>query len=330
MKRRACLQLGLGFGLLSRLSWAQAAALHWEETIFRGFGTTLSIRAAHEDKALVQKALHHARETVARIEDQMSLFRPDSALALLNRQGYLDPVPDDLMRVLKISRDISARSQGAFDTTVQPLWTLFDNARQRGELPSSQQIEHARQSVGWQHVRLSPHKVVLTKPGMGITLNGIAQGYAADRVRAQLKQLGVAHALINTGEWSSLGTSPDSDAWRLGIADPHQHQRLIGRLAMQGECVATSADDQCTFSDDHRYHHIFNPHTGVSPNDISSVTVIAPSATQADALTKVLFVNGYEKALQFAKHWRVKALVINKLGKWQASPELLLDQITLG
>jgi thiamine biosynthesis lipoprotein len=88
---------------------------------------------------------------------------------------------------------------------------------------------------------------------------------------------------------------------------------------MQGLSIATSADDQCTFSDDRVHHHIFNPHTGYSPQDIASVTVAAPNCALADALTKVLFVAGFAQALHVAKTWGVPALVVNKTGKWKAS-----------
>jgi thiamine biosynthesis lipoprotein len=87
-------------------------------------------------------------------------------------------------------------------------------------------------------------------------------------------------------------------------------------------CVATSADDQTTFSNDHVHHHIFDPHTGYSPRDVSSVTVIAPTCIQADALTKVLFVAGFERAIALADQWQVQALVVSKSGECQMTKGL--------
>ena len=91
---------------------------------------------------------------------------------------------------------------------------------------------------------------------------------------------------------------------------------------MNGLSWATSADDQCSFSADRKHHHIFNPHTGYSPQDIASVTVAAPSCALADALTKVLFVGGYDRALHLAKAWGVSAVVVKKNGEWRASSSL--------
>ena len=119
---------------------------------------------------------------------------------------------------------------------------------------------------------------------------------------------GIAHALINTGEWSSLGQAEGGRDWTLGIADPHQADRLITRLRMRGGCVATSADDQCSFSADRVHHHILNPDTGYSPTHWSSVTVIAPSCVLADALTKVLALTR-QTALPCFAHFGAQAFI---------------------
>lgn len=321
MKRRAWMKTGLGLGLLPLLSEA-AARLQWRDITFTGLGTVLSIRAAHHDVALLERALQQAKQVIARIEDQMSLFRPDSAIRQLNREGLLRTPAPDLLYVLQRSQQFAAYSRGAFDITVQPLWRVFEQAKQHGALPDAREVKAAAQNVGWQRLAVDAREVRFLTSGMGITLNGIAQGYAADRVRETLKQAGIAHALINTGEWSSLGQSAHGADWSLGVADPREAHALLGSLSLRGRCVATSADDLCAFSEDRRHHHIFDPRTGYSPTDLASVTVAASSCLQADALTKVLFVAGYERALAVAKSWQVEALVVHKSGRWQASPSL--------
>lgn len=322
MKRRAWIQTGLGLGLLAQWPAQATQRLTWQTTTFTGLGTTLSIRAAHADPKVLERALALARHNVARVEDQMSLFRSNSAIQQLNRDGVLRNPPPDLLRVLQIGQRISAQSRGAFDVTVQPLWALYAEAQTRGGLPTSAEIQSARQRVGWRHLQISPERVSFAKPGMRITLNGIAQGYASDLVREQLRHSGISHALINTGEWSSLGKADQGRDWMLGIADPHQADHFITRLRMTRGCVATSADDQCSFSADRAHHHILDPETGYSPRDISSVTVVAKTCTEADALTKVLFVGGYENALHIASARHVDALVIHKDGRWKATHSL--------
>ena len=331
MKRRNFMQAGLGlgsglgldFGWLPSAQAASPAGLHWQDINFTGLGTVMSIRAAHPSAEALQMALQRARQVIAQVEDEMSLFRPSSALSQLNRDGVLRTPPAQLLRVLQLSQRVAQQSQGAFDVTVQPLWQLYAQAQKEGRLPSAQEVAHAQRRVGWRHLEVAPSHITLRQPGMGVSLNGIAQGYAADAVKASLKRDGVQHALINTGEWSAIGLADGQRPWTLGIANPrggeHPAKPWISRVAMQGLSVATSADDQCTFSDDRVHHHIFNPHTGYSPQDMASVTVAAPSCALADALTKVLFVGGYAQALHLAKAWGVSALVVKKTGEWQVT-----------
>jgi len=104
-------------------------------------------------------------------------------------------------------------------------------------------------------------------------------------------------------------------------------EHFIARLFADGRCVATSGDDQTSFSADHRHHHIFDPHTGYSPPDMSGVTVAAPTGALADALTKVFFVAGPGRARALARRWNVDALWIDKKGRWDATPGLALSAV---
>lgn len=324
MKRRNFMQAGLGLSWFSSAhSGASASELQWQNITFTGLGTVMSVRAAHPSAEALQRALQRARQVIVQVEDEMSLFRPGSALSQLNREGLLRKPPAQLRHVLALSQRVAQQSQGAFDVTVQPLWQLYAQSQKEGRLPTAQQVAQALRCVGWQHLEVTPTHIKLHQPGMGVSLNGVAQGYAADLVKASLKRDGVWHALINTGEWSAIGLAEGGRPWVLGIANPRgdtpQAEPWLTRVAMQGWSIATSADDQCTFSDDRVHHHIFNPHTGYSPHDVASVTVAAPSCAQADALTKVLFVAGYAQALKVAHAWGVPALVVNKAGEWKAS-----------
>ena len=323
MKRRNFIQAGLGLGMLPNAQASPSLSLHWQDLTFTGLGTVMSIRAAHPSEEALQLALQRARQVIAQVEDEMSLFRPSSALSQLNRDGVLRKPPMQLLHVLHLSQRVAQQSQGAFDVTVQPLWQLYAQAQKEGRLPTSHQVAQTQRRVGWQQLEVTPTQIKLRQSEMGVSLNGIAQGYAADLVKASLKRDGVLHALINTGEWSALGLADGQRAWTLGIANPRGSEHPCGpwltRVAMQGLSIATSADDQCTFSDDRVHHHIFNPRTGYSPQDIASVTVAASDGVMADALTKVLFVAGYAQALHVAKTWGVSALVVNKSGEWKAS-----------
>lgn len=325
MTRRQVLRAALGLGALALVGGSAAStALRWQRRDLVGFGTTLSLQAGHADEAQLSTALDAAVATLQRIEAQMSLFRDDSALSRLNRDGRLDAPPPELRELLAISLDIARHSDGAFDPTVQPLWLAFAHAQAQGRLPTRGEVAAARALVDWRDLGLDAGGIRLARAGMGVTLNGIAQGHAADRVRGVLLAHGVRHALVDAGEYAMAGHDPAGARWTLGIADPRDEARLVARLLADGRCVATSGDDQTTFSADRRHHHIFDPRTGWSPPDIAGVTVAAPTGALADALTKVFFIAGPAQALAVARRWNVDALWITKDGRWAATPGLAL------
>ncbi|MDB5884197.1 MAG: ApbE family lipoprotein [Polaromonas sp.] len=331
MKRRNFVCAALGAASLAAAGWPLAGAargaspLQWRERTLLGFGTVLSLRVAHADSQQAERALDQAVATLRHVEAQMSLFNSDSALSRLNREGVLLRPNPDLVRVLQLAQFVSARSRGAFDVTVQPLWTVFEQASRRQALPLPEAVKAARAAVGWQHLEVSNDAVRLARPGMGVTLNGIAQGFAADLVRTRLQASGIAHALVNAGEWTALGRPAHSGPWLLGLQDPRDAEALLARLALDGRSIAVSADNECSFSADRVHHHIFDPHTGYSPAELACVAVAAPSCALADALTKVMFVAGREGAIKLAKEWNVDVLVVDKQGKWQATPGLKLQ-----
>ena len=311
MKRRALLQASLGLGALAlgrpmpvHARGGVAAHRPWRVRTLLGLGTSLSLQVAHRDPARAERALDAVVAAIRHVEAQMSLFDPGSALRRLNRDGVLHQPDADLLRILRLAQMVSAQSQGAFDVTVQPLWQVFEAAQGEAVLPSRAAVAQARARVGWQGMEVAPGRVHFTRPGMAVTLNGIAQGYAADLARQRLRSLGIEHALIHTGEWAALGQPDAQQDWTLGVADPRDEQALITRLTTDGRCIATSADSQTSFSGDHRHHHIFDPRTGYSPPELASVTVAATSCALADALTKVMFVAGMRRALLLARQWQ--------------------------
>ena len=328
MKRRQWLRATLGLGALAGLSSLAPAvtSLRWGQRAMLGFGTTLTLRAAHESQDTLDRALDAGVTALRRIEGQMSLFNPDSALSRLNRDGELHSPPAELVDILGIAHTVSRDSDGAFDVTVQPLWVAFESAQRAGRLPEQREVEAARAKVDWRNIDLTPRRIRFDQPGMAATLNGIAQGYAADKVRAVLVSHGIRHALVDAGEFAPLGRNGEARPWSLGIADPHDESAFIARLLTDGRCVATSGDNLTIFSADPRHHHIFDPHTGYSPPSLSGVTVAADSGAMADALTKVFFVAGPAQARALALRWKVDALWVDKAGRWEATPGLQLER----
>lgn len=300
------------------------ATLVWRQRVVLGLGTTLHLRAAHTEAARAERGLDAAVAAIRAVEASMSLFRADSELSRLNRDGELHRPSAMLREVLHIAQDVAQRSGGAFDVTVQPLWALYAEAQREGRLPQADQLARARSHVGWQGLQLRDERIAFAHRGMSVTLNGIAQGYAADAARAALQAQGIEHALLDTGEFAGLGHNLQGLPWTLGIEDPRDEHRLVAALRCDGRCVATSADSRSAFTPDLRHHHILDPATGDSPPQLSSVTVVAARAVLADALTKVMFIAGAARIPTLARQWQVGVLWVDKAGRWSATPDLVL------
>ena len=329
MQRRTLLSASVGFGALAGLA---GASEHWLRSgqsapdtndgllMHTGsglaFGTTVTIKVLHDDPLAAQIAIQDALQQVRRIDSLMSLQQERSQVFQLNARGVVQAPDADLLQVLRFAQQLSLLSSGAFDITVQSLWHAFSQASASGRLPAPTEIAAAKALVNWRHVEIDAQQVQLKMPGMAITLNGVAQGYAVDLALAALRRHGVQHALLDTGEFGSVGSKANDQPWLLGVAHPRQHDTLSATIKMDGRKVATSGDYATSFSPDFAHHHIFDPTSGDSPLELASATVLAPTGILADGLSTVFMVMGTDKALALAAQIHdVDALLIDKSGR---------------
>ncbi|MFB9151219.1 FAD:protein FMN transferase [Roseovarius ramblicola] len=210
---------------------------------------------------------------IARLERIFSLYRDDSALARLNRDGRLQAPPPELLEVLTLSDALHAASHGAFDPSVQPLWRA---------LATGGDTATARAAVGWDDVRFDAGGVRLGRPGMALTFNGIAQGYITDRIAALLRAQGLHDVLVDIGEVVALGRNADGRAWQAGIATPDG--RVVHHVALGDRALATSAPQGTTLAAGQG--HILDPGGGRPRHALVSVS--APRAALADGLSTAL------------------------------------------
>lgn len=323
MRRRKFLSYCLGASALGAAgvslgnrAWAQrlrAAGLRKITRSGRALGTEVLITVFHPDQASADQAIARAFAAIDQVEQGMSLYRADSEICRLNRLGSLNQPDPALLHVLERAKALSAETDGAFDVTVQPLWQVYAEALQHGALPSTSELAAAQQLVDWQQISLSPERIRLGRPGMAITLNGIAQGLAADVAAQALREHGVEHALIDSGEIGTVGSHAEKDHWSIGLKDPRDPAGLLGVAALEGRCLATSGDYETRFSDDFSAHHLLDPRTGRSPGDLASVSVVAPTALEADALSTAVFVLGLARGRDFVERLpNVEALFVDK------------------
>lgn len=301
-----------GAGQTGRLALYSGAAL--------AFGTTISVTLRHDDEREARLAIDAALAAAQRVDRLMSIYHPDSQVFRLNRDGVLRRPDPHLLSVLEQARQLSRLTGGAFDVTVQPLWQTFSAAAARAGLPSEQARQDAHALVGWRQLDFDAERVLFHRLGMALTLNGLAQGYAADLALAAVRARGIAHALLDTGEFASRGSGAQRP-WTLGIQAPRDATALAATLRSDGRGVATSGDYESAFTADLAHHHIFDPALGDSPPELASVTVLAPTAMLADGLSTAFMVMGVRGAHALAARMRgVDLITIDKQGALRTSP----------
>jgi thiamine biosynthesis lipoprotein len=255
MKRRRFLMIAAAMVAAGR---AHATVTTWRAVALGGI-VRVDLRGP---RSLSEQVSADIARVIEEVEFTASLFRADSAISKLNAAGRLVEPPQALVDLLALADQLYRLTDGTFDATVQPLWRV---------LAEGGDVGAARMFIGWDRVRLGP--AVTLGPGQALTLNGIAQGYAADRVRALLRDAGYDHALVDMGEFAALG-----GPFRLGLEDPDIG--LFATRALDGTAIATSSPAAMRIGND---FHILGPHGGRPL--WSTISVEADSAALADGLS---------------------------------------------
>lgn len=241
----------------------------------QALGARASIRLDHPDAAAIAA---RAAEEITRLGHIFSLYDPTSQLARLNRAGRLDAPAPELLECLTLAGAVHVASAGLFDPTIQPLWALWAERASLGTQPTAAELAEARGRGGWSDLRLDAAAITL-RPGMGLTLNGVAQGYIADRIAALLTAEGLTDILIDTGEHRALGQMPEGGAWPVALAQG-------GSILLRDRALATSAPLGTVFDAEGRFGHILHPATGAPAKPRwSGISISAPRAGLADALS---------------------------------------------
>lgn len=292
-RRRALtvLAAAAGLPLLFKAGSARAQLLRWEGI---AMGATASLQLYHTDEAKARAAITSALDELARLEKIFSLYRADSAISLLNRDGVLADAPAEFSELVSYARQLAEISDGVFDPTVQPVWRLyfhhFTTSRIDAAGPSQKDLDAALSLVDWRAIAVDANRVALLRPGMELTLNSVAQGYITDRVTEVLRAHGFKNMLVDMGEPRAAAAKPDGSAWRIGIANPADPNRSVATLEVVDQCVATSGGYGTVFDAEGRFTHIINSRTGRTAPALEGVSVVAKSALVADGLSTTLLM----------------------------------------
>jgi len=273
-------------------------------------GTFARIVVVAKDAGTGTRCVEAALVEIRKVDELMSDYIDDSEISRVNREAAerAVQVSESTYEVLQRSVEFSRLTDGAFDVTVGPLVDLFHKAKEERVAPSAEQIVQAKAKVGFEKLKLDREKrtVRFAVDGMRLDLGGIAKGYAVDKAIEAARRCGAIGAMVDIGgDVRCFGSPPeDRDHWLVGLQDPNSAIEGLGggglvlTLNVTDAAVATSGDyQQYVLIAGKRYSHIINRKTGTSAGGLSSVTIIADNATDADALATSVSVLGAEKGL---------------------------------
>ena len=186
-----------------------------------------------------------ALELVGTIEHQLTVYRDDSEISRLNATAADSPqvVAENLFTLLQQCEELTRQTDGAFDATVQPLWRRYADHFAVAEAdPAGPDLREVLTLVDWRGVRVAPAEISFDRPGMAVTLNGIAQGYVTDVIAGLLHREGMTRVLVDLGELRALGTHPDGHPWRVGLADRDDSVRRRHRSVRAGRPRAGASE----------------------------------------------------------------------------------------
>lgn len=254
-----------------------------------------------------------ALDEIDRIEEKLSYFKHTSRVAYINKVAAYDPVvlDDELFGLIERSLQISRETGGAMDMTSAPLWRLWGFARRKGSVPDKVEIEKTLDTVGYRFIELDADNrmIKFLKPGIEINFGCIGKGYALDSAAVIMRAHGVGDFLFHGGLSSVLVGSGEM---KIGISHPMRPPNRLVEVRMKNRSLGTSGSQKQFFLHrGKRYGHIIDPESGYPADRSLMVSVCAPDAMTADALSTAFFVWGKERTAEYCgKHPEISAFLV--------------------
>jgi FAD:protein FMN transferase len=265
----------------------------------RAMNTRFEVALWGREESYLTAAAEEALREVEALDQQLSFYRDDSDVRMLNVVAAERPVTVEprLFRLLQRARELSEATGGAFDLTIGPLLRAWGLTGEGGRVPDQVEIEAARAVTGMDLVELDPDAftVRFLREGVLIDLGAIGKGYAIERAAALLQEAEVSGALIHGGTSTvqALGTQPDGSPWTVAIQDPGDAEQLLDTLSLQDAALSVSAVHGKFFTEgETRYGHVLDPAAGQPVQGAVLAAVVCGSATDSDALSTALLVGG--------------------------------------
>jgi FAD:protein FMN transferase len=316
---------GLFFLTLTAQSGASSSQVKLIQRAAYSMGTVFKVRIYHDSQILAEQAAEAALAIIREQDQSLSDWLPDSELNVAITAAWPKPAPisEGLYQALKKAKELSLITQGAFDISVGPLLPLWGFRGGPLRVPSQAEIQQTLLKIGSEKFELfnNPPRLALKVAGMGLDFGALGKGWALDLAAEDLRKKGIQIAALSCDSSSIfLGTPPGSErGWPVGVRHPRNPEQIIDTLFLKDQALSSSGDDQQYFElEGTRYSHIIDPRTGWPAVYSGSMTVIAPSAALADALSTALLILPKQETHTLALKFEIQALHIwSQSEKWQ-------------
>jgi len=267
-------------------------------------GNRFEITVVADDEIWAGQMIDAAVSEIQRIEALLTTFNNNSDTNRINVQAGIAPVPvsREVWQLVQRSLRISSLTQGAFDITYgsvdKRLWN-FDKTMKA--LPDAAVAKKMVRLINYRNVVVNEQEgtVFLKEKGMRIGFGGIGKGYAAEKAREMLQQMGVKSGIVNaSGDLTAWGLQPDGKPWTVGIAHPDMAGLPFSYLNISDMAIATSGNyEKYIVVNGKKYSHTIDPRTGLPVTGIKSVSIICANAEMADAMATPVTIMGIEAGL---------------------------------
>jgi len=301
------------FSFVYTLTGCKPALERFEENREK-MGTYVNIVIYTDKEGEPQKFLDEGFSIIDELSEIASNYDEESSVTKLNKDGFIENAPEELVELIQLSKDYNKITSGAFDITIDPILTLWSEGLwKETEEVQQQKLSEALKLVGSDKISIERNNIKFEQRGMSVTLGGIAKGYIVDKVIEDLKNKGINNILVNAGgDISTFGAKPDGQLWHISLENPDNTSEKIVEFEFSGKAIATSGNYYRYFDPEKEVSHIIDPKTGYTADKCISTTIIADNATTADILATSVFVLGPEDGMALVNSLdNVEALIID-------------------
>lgn len=310
-----------------------AGEASWIVASRQAMGTFFELRMASYTPGSVALA-EQCFDLIDDLEMEMTIYRDDSTIARMNARYHDEPfkLNPGLYELLTLARSIHQATGGAYDITTGALSRAWGFVKGPKRVPPPDEMTDALERTGMKKLIFddAARTVMATRPGVEINLGSIGKGYAIDRVVSLIrKHPWPTPAMVHGGRSSlyALGHQPGTlfEPWTIALHNPLDDQNPLVEIKLQDQAVGTSGGTFQSFESEGRsYGHIIDPRMGIPPLGPLSVTVIAPTAAEADALSTAFYLTGPTGAMEIARRNPTIGVLFLRLGPESGEPELLV------